>query len=683
MVRHHFFRRIAAVAMGLALFAAGTAPANAATTLAGGGSSFAGIEMDQWTDDVQSIVPPVEISYTPSSSGNGRTYFRAGTYPFAVSDIPYQGEAAGDNAPSWPFEYIPIVAGGLSFMYNVPGITTLKLNAAVACGIFTGEITSWNAPAIVALNPGVTLPNQEIIPVLRGDNAGTTWVLEDWCITEAPTVWASFVSYVNTNDENVTPPVTTTTPSSQFPAVGSAQTAQGDSGTAAVVGSSTGTYAITYVEPEYAREYGNKPVASVENASGDFVQPTPEDVAGALSYASGQSDGIQVLNFNGTGCNVYNPSTYSYMLARTDGSYGTGYGQTLGAFLNYVLTIGEKEASSIDYASIGLALEQYGIQQAQSIPGYPALTAVEQANFAAGDVTPPIVQSTACGAAFQLSAPATTTTVATTTTTVASTTTTAATTAVAATTTTAAPSTATTAHATTATTTHTTATTAHTTATTARTTATTARTTATTARTTATTARTTATTARTTATTARTTSPPTTERTSGGRTAAPSTPTTAARKTPGLVTSTTAPRSASVGVTTPTLLASGGAPAGTPTTQPATLGSHSSSPTTGNVAGTVPAESATTLAGASATSRAGSATTAPGSTATSAPGASVGGASATTAPGASGTAVSPTVSLTNTGPDAQTGGQQVFLVIAGLSIAGVSEGARRRLRKAR
>jgi hypothetical protein len=97
----------------------------------------------------------------------------------------------------------------------------------------------------------------------------------------------------------------------------------------------------------------------------------------------------------------------------------------------------------------------------------------------------------------------------------------------------------------------------------------------------------------------------------------------------------------------------------------------------------VPAESATTLAGASATSRAGSATTAPGSTATSAPGASVGGASATTAPGASGTAVSPTVSLTNTGPDAQTGGQQVFLVIAGLSIAGVSEGARRRLRKAR
>ena len=101
MVRHPFIWRTAALAMGLALFAAGTAPADAASTLAGGGSSFAGIEMDQWTDDVQSIVPPVEISYTPSSSGNGRTYFRAGTYPFAVSDIPYQGsQAAGDVPPA-------------------------------------------------------------------------------------------------------------------------------------------------------------------------------------------------------------------------------------------------------------------------------------------------------------------------------------------------------------------------------------------------------------------------------------------------------------------------------------------------------------------------------------------------------------------------------------------------------
>ena len=74
-------------------------------------------------------------------------------------------------------------------MYNLPGITTLKLNAATACGIFTGEIKSWNDPALAALNPGVSLPSTAITPVLRGDLAGTSWVLQDWCITEAPAVW--------------------------------------------------------------------------------------------------------------------------------------------------------------------------------------------------------------------------------------------------------------------------------------------------------------------------------------------------------------------------------------------------------------------------------------------------------------------------------------------------------------
>ena len=78
---------------------------------------------------------------------------------------------------------------------------------------------------------------------------------------------------------------------------------------------------------------------------GDFTQPTPENVIGALAYAAGQSSGIQVLNFSGMGCNVYNPSTYSYLLARTDGAYGTAYGQTLGGFLNYVLTRGEAPAT--------------------------------------------------------------------------------------------------------------------------------------------------------------------------------------------------------------------------------------------------------------------------------------------------------------------------------------------------
>jgi ABC-type phosphate transport system substrate-binding protein len=515
--------------------------------------------MNQWTDDVSSLSPPLQVSYNPTSSGDGRTFFRGGTDAYAVSDIPYQGESAGgDTPPSFPFEYIPIVAGGLGFMYNLPGNPVLRLNADTACGIFTGEITNWDDSALAALqNPGVTLPDLAITPVLRGDLAGTNWVLEDWCMTEAPTVWQSFVSYVNAHIEQFSnsdsPPIGVTTPSSALPVLGNEQTANGDSGTAAVVGSADGVGDITYVEPEYAKEYNNKPVAYVENASGDFEQPTPENVAGALSYASGQSNGIQVLNFAGTGCNVYNPSTYSYLLARTDGAYGTAYGQTLGGFLNYVLTIGEKEAPAIDYATIGLSLEQYGISQAQNIQGYPALTSTEQANFAAGDVTPAIVQQTACGVAFQLATPATSTT-----------------------TTTVAPASSTT-------------------------------------------------------TVASSTTPTTSSKT---------TPTTTGRKT----TPTTA------GGTTPTTSGTGSSGSGT---TPTTSGTGSSG------SGTTPTTSGT--GGASTRGASGSASSGSSS---------------------SGSGVSAGVSLTGSAPDAQTGGEQLLLIIAGLGIAGASELARRRLRRA-
>lgn len=49
-------------ASGLAVGSGNLSPDAAAGTLAGGGSSFAGIEMDQWTDDVSSLSPPIEIS---------------------------------------------------------------------------------------------------------------------------------------------------------------------------------------------------------------------------------------------------------------------------------------------------------------------------------------------------------------------------------------------------------------------------------------------------------------------------------------------------------------------------------------------------------------------------------------------------------------------------------------------
>jgi ABC-type phosphate transport system substrate-binding protein len=91
-----------------------------------------------------------------------------------------------DNTPpSFAFNFIPITAGGIAFMYNVPGLTTqLKLTSRTACALLTGGITNWDDPNLAAANPGVTLPNLPVVPVTESDAEGTNYVLEEWCIDE-------------------------------------------------------------------------------------------------------------------------------------------------------------------------------------------------------------------------------------------------------------------------------------------------------------------------------------------------------------------------------------------------------------------------------------------------------------------------------------------------------------------
>ena len=156
---------------------------------------------------------------------------------------------------------------------------------------------------------------------------------------------------------------------------------------------------IGAVQENYAIDSGfngsnaSRSVAAVQNASGDFTQPTPVDVASALAYASQQSDGTHKLNFNGTGPNVYNPSTYSYLLTPTTG-WNSSKGAVMSASVNYVLTLGQQKAPSMDFASLGLSLERYGIDEVTAhVPGAVVPTAAESNAYSCGDLTPAEVQA--------------------------------------------------------------------------------------------------------------------------------------------------------------------------------------------------------------------------------------------------------------------------------------------------
>ena len=131
----------------------------------------------------------------------------------------------------------------------------------------------------------------------------------------------------------------------------------------------------------------------MKNASNDYTSPSPVDVASALAYATQLPNGTHQLNFNGTGPHVYNPSTYSYLLTPTTG-WSPSKGATMSQYVNYALTLGQQTAPSFGYASLGLSLEQYGVNTVQhNVPGAVAPTAAESAAYSCGDLTPTEVQA--------------------------------------------------------------------------------------------------------------------------------------------------------------------------------------------------------------------------------------------------------------------------------------------------
>ncbi|MCI4318172.1 MAG: substrate-binding domain-containing protein, partial [Thermoplasmata archaeon] len=68
-----------------------------------------------------------------------------------------------------------------------------NLSGSVLAGIYLGQITTWNNPAITALNPGAKLPSANITVVERADSSGTTFVYTSWLSLENST-WKSKVS---------------------------------------------------------------------------------------------------------------------------------------------------------------------------------------------------------------------------------------------------------------------------------------------------------------------------------------------------------------------------------------------------------------------------------------------------------------------------------------------------------
>jgi len=228
-------------------------------TLNGAGASSQEAAMQGWRAGFDSVQGDVTVNYDPVGSGGGREQFIEGGVDFAGSDAALDDEelAAAEErcGESGVFE-LPNYISPIAVVYNLEGVDELNLSPATVAGIFAGDITTWNDPAIAEDNPDAELPDTAITPVHRGDDSGTTTNFTQYLSAVAGDVWTS-------------------EPDGEWPLDGG-EAAQGTSGVIAAVGAGAG--AIGYADLSQAGDLG---VANI-GVGEEFVAPSPEGAAAVV-----------------------------------------------------------------------------------------------------------------------------------------------------------------------------------------------------------------------------------------------------------------------------------------------------------------------------------------------------------------------------------------------------------------
>lgn len=272
---------------------AGKSPAASGPTLTGAGATFPNPIYTKWFDAYQKETG-VRINYQSIGSGGGIRQFIEGTVDFGASDAPMTDEQV--KAVNGNVLHVPTVLGAVVATFNVPSVgrTPLRLDGRTLADIFLGRISKWSDRRITSLNPGVKLPEQDIIVVHRSDGSGTTYIFTDY-LSRISGEWKGQVGKAT---------------SVQWP---TGLGGKGNEGVTQLMKQTDG--AIGYVELIYAIS-NHLPYAWLKNAEGAFVEPTLKSVSAAAGAQLGETTDFRVSITNASGKESYPVSSFTWLLVQ-------------------------------------------------------------------------------------------------------------------------------------------------------------------------------------------------------------------------------------------------------------------------------------------------------------------------------------------------------------------------------
>jgi phosphate transport system substrate-binding protein len=225
-------------------------------SLKASGSTAQANAMTRFVNAYEAACDGYTLNYTSNGSGAGVSEFTGKQTDLGGSDSPlnkdkgeYDKAKQRCGSDAWN---LPVVFGPIAVTYNVPGVSSLVLDGPTAAKIFNGAITTWNDPAIAALNSGATLPADPIHVVFRSDESGTTDNFQKYLDAASDGAWGKGAGKAF--------------------AGGVGEGAKGNEGTSAAIKNTPGS--ITYNEWSFAKAQ-NLSVAKIVTSAG----PAPVDIS--------------------------------------------------------------------------------------------------------------------------------------------------------------------------------------------------------------------------------------------------------------------------------------------------------------------------------------------------------------------------------------------------------------------
>lgn len=326
-------RSLLVVSLLLGLAATAGAQSSGTVLLNAAGATFPYPIYSKWFDVYHQQHPNIQINYQSIGSGGGIRQLLAGTVDFGASDGPMTDDQIKEfkQERGMSVLHFPTVLGADVPSYNVPGVTAdLNFTQKVLAGIYLGQITKWNDPEIAKANPGVTLPDADIVVVHRADGSGTTYI------------WTDFLAKVSEEWKKKVGKGT----SVNWP-VGIGQ--KGNEGVSGQVKQTPNS--IGYIELIYAIQ-NSIPYGRVQNATGKFLKA---DLAGVTAAAAGAAnnmpDDFRVSITNAPGAEAYPISSFTWLLI-PDKIPDPAKREAIKGFLKWMATEGQNYNEGLSYARL-------------------------------------------------------------------------------------------------------------------------------------------------------------------------------------------------------------------------------------------------------------------------------------------------------------------------------------------